>query len=107
MSRRRSPQLVLLQELRVKESDRIESVTKMLRCFGVDITPTEDGMIIQGKEILSYTGDTPIESYQDHRIAMSAAVAALACKKEVPIDDFSCVDISFPTFQTLINALAQ
>ncbi len=94
-------------ELKVKESDRIESVTKMLRCFGVDVTPTEDGMIIQGQEALSFAAESPIESYKDHRIAMSAAVAALACKEEVPIDDFSCVDISFPTFQTLINALAQ
>ncbi|MCR4587678.1 MAG: 3-phosphoshikimate 1-carboxyvinyltransferase [Lachnospiraceae bacterium] len=94
-------------ELKVKESDRIESVTKMLRHFGADITPTEDGMIIQGTGTLSYDGKGPIESYKDHRIAMSAAIAALAADTPVPIDDFSCVDISFPSFASLLEQLAK
>ncbi len=93
-------------ELKVKESDRILTVTKMLRHFGVDITPTDDGFIIEGGKPIVYDNNGPIESYLDHRIAMSAAIVTLLCDRSVPIDDFSCVSISFPTFEKLLDTLS-
>ena len=82
-------------ELKVKESDRITVMTENLRAMGVDITATDDGMIING-------GKTPhgakIQSHLDHRIAMSFAVASLASDGETEIIGSECVDISYPTF---------
>ena len=82
-------------ELKVKESDRIAVMTETLSAMGVDITPTDDGMIING-------GKTPcgaqIQSHLDHRIAMSFAVAALASDGETEIIGSDCVNISYPTF---------
>lgn len=82
-------------ELKVKESDRIAVMTENLSAMGVDITATDDGMIING-------GQTPhgavIQSHLDHRIAMSFAVAALASDGETEIIGSDCVNISYPTF---------
>ncbi len=82
-------------ELKVKESDRIAVMTENLTAMGVDITATDDGMIING-------GTTPhgadIHSHFDHRIAMSFAVAALASDGETKIIGSECVNISYPTF---------
>ena len=61
-------------ELKVKETDRIQTVTENLRAMGADITPTDDGMIIHGGKPLA--GAT-IHPHMDHRIAMAFAVAAL------------------------------
>ncbi|WP_087971525.1 3-phosphoshikimate 1-carboxyvinyltransferase [Oceanobacillus rekensis] len=83
------------EELRVKETDRITAVIDVLTTFGASVTPTEDGMIIEGKTTL--TGGNAA-SYDDHRIAMMAAVASLITKDEVIIDDISCISISYPGF---------
>ncbi len=82
-------------ELKVKESNRIDTVTEGLRAMGVDVTPTEDGMIIKGTGALK---GAPIKTYKDHRIAMSFAVASLVADGETTLDDETCVDISYPTF---------
>lgn len=82
-------------ELKVKESNRIDTVVEGLRAMGVDITPTDDGMIIKGGSILQ---GASIDSYMDHRIAMSFAIAGLVAEGETIIKDAHCVDISFPTF---------
>lgn len=82
-------------ELKVKESDRIATVTENLRAMGGDVTPTEDGMIIHGGRPLH---GAMIHSYLDHRIAMSFAVAALAADGETTIKDGECVNISYPDF---------
>ncbi len=82
-------------ELKVKESNRIDTVVEGLQAMGVNIVPTEDGMIIQGTAILN--GAT-IDSYMDHRIAMAFAIAGLVADSETTIKDAHCVDISFPTF---------
>ena len=89
-------------ELKVKETNRIDTVTAGLRAMGADITPTEDGMIIQGKGRVS-SDNMPlkgacIDSFLDHRIAMAFAVAGLAASKETVIRDSACVDISYPGF---------
>ena len=82
-------------ELKVKESDRIASVSENLRRMGADVTPTEDGMILHGGKPLH--GAT-IETGLDHRIAMSFSVAALAAEGDTKIPDADCVSISYPEF---------
>ena len=67
--------------------------------MGANVTPTEDGMIIEGASCL--TG-ARIQSHLDHRIAMAFAVAGLAAQGETFIEDSQCVDVSYPEFfQTL------
>jgi 3-phosphoshikimate 1-carboxyvinyltransferase len=84
------------KELRVKESDRIETTAVNLRKLGVEITEHEDGMDIKGGSALR--GCDTLESFGDHRIAMMLSIAALACDGECTINDIECVDTSFPGF---------
>ena len=81
--------------LRLKESDRIESVCSLLSRLGADIRATEDGMIISGKLTL-YGGE--VDSFNDHRIAMSAAIASLVCENTVKISRFEAINKSYPSF---------
>ena len=83
------------QELKVKESNRIDLVVNMLRAMGADIEATEDGMIIRGGKPLH---GAVIETNLDHRMAMSAAVASLAADGETEIKGADCVNISYPQF---------
>lgn len=87
------------QDLRNKESDRISTVVKELKKLGANIEETQDGMIIHGKTKLK--GGVELETYHDHRLAMSLYVAGLICEKEVLINGFEWVNISFPTFEAL------
>ena len=87
-------------ELKVKESDRIATVTANLRAMGCDVTPTDDGMIIRGGKSLH---GAVLDSYLDHRVAMSFAVAGLAASGKTRIRDANCVDISFPGFYDYFN----
>lgn len=86
-------------ELKVKETDRIWTTTEGLKSMGVDVTPTEDGMIIHGGNPVH--GGT-VSSYLDHRIAMAFSIAGLAAEGCTTILDSQCVDVSYPDFfQTL------
>ncbi len=89
-------------DLRAKESDRIETVTSNLRLMGADITPTEDGMIIRGGRGLH---GASLNSFRDHRIAMSFAIAALAAEGETDIKDADCINISYPGFYKDLQSL--
>lgn len=91
------------QDLRNKESDRITAVVTELKRLGANIDETPDGMIIRGK--CNLLGDTKVETYHDHRLAMSLYVAGLICEKEILINGFEWVNISFPTFEELFNKL--
>ncbi|MCR5342724.1 MAG: 3-phosphoshikimate 1-carboxyvinyltransferase [Butyrivibrio sp.] len=82
-------------ELKVKESNRIDTVCNNLKAMGADIEPTDDGMIIHGGKPLHATD---IDCNNDHRIAMSFAVAALAAEGSTRILDDKCVGISYPDF---------
>ena len=82
-------------ELKVKESDRIQTMTQALSSMGCDITATEDGMIIEGGRALH---GAEIDSFSDHRIAMSLAVAGLNAEGTTQILNAECVDISYPQF---------
>ncbi|MBO8159546.1 3-phosphoshikimate 1-carboxyvinyltransferase [Thermosyntropha sp.] len=89
------------EELRVKETDRIKAIALELGRMGVNITELEDGFIIEGdKEKLK---GTCVESHDDHRIAMSLAVAGLIADGETCIDDAEVVAISFPEFWYILD----
>ena len=83
------------QRLRIKESDRIKSVVEMVNNLGGEAYETDDGMVIVGKPYLS--GGT-VSSYNDHRIAMAAAIASTVCNGEVRIKNAEAVSKSYPDF---------
>ena len=90
------------RELRVKESDRIQVMADGLKILGIDASPTEDGIVIQGKgtDKVVFKGGQ-VDSHGDHRIAMSFTMAALRASAEVTITDCANVDTSFPSFAQL------
>ncbi len=95
-------------ELKVKESDRIATVVENLTAMGVDITATEDGMIINGCE--NRLGSAPlyganIKTYLDHRIAMAFAIAGCVAEGETTLDHPECVSISYPNFYDTLKSL--
>lgn len=90
------------EELKVKESNRIHTVVTELKKFGANIEETPDGMIIHGGTPL--VGCTT-ESYHDHRIAMSMAIAAFNATGETTITGAECVPVSFPTFFDVLENL--
>jgi len=81
--------------LRLKESDRLQSTAGMLSALGADVVQRDDGLVIKGRPML-YGGRAP--SFGDHRIAMSAAVAAGACINNVIVEDAQCAEKSYPGF---------
>ncbi|CBL44611.1 3-phosphoshikimate 1-carboxyvinyltransferase [gamma proteobacterium HdN1] len=88
------------EELRVKESDRIQVMADGLNTLGVDAKPTPDGIIIRGGII----GGGEVYSHSDHRIAMSFTIAALRANDVIVIQDCANVMTSFPTFVSLATA---
>ncbi|NJC88680.1 MAG: 3-phosphoshikimate 1-carboxyvinyltransferase [Desulfuromonas sp.] len=90
------------EELRVKETDRIAAMASELGKLGADVTPTPDGMIINGRERLQ-GGD--VSSHGDHRIAMSCAIASLVAAGPVTIADTACTETSFPNFWELLELI--
>ena len=85
------------EELRVKESDRIQGMADGLVTLGIDATATPDGMVIEGGSF----GGGVIDSHGDHRIAMAFAMAALRACGSIEILDCANVDTSFPGFVEL------
>jgi len=83
------------QRLRIKESDRLATVTEMLTALGADIEETADGLVVRGVRRLC---GGSVHARGDHRIAMSAAVAAIACEGEVAIENAESVSKSYPAF---------
>ncbi len=89
-------------ELKVKETNRIDTITENLKAMGGNITPTDDGMIIRGGTPLH---GAQIQSHLDHRIAMSFAVAGLIADSGTTIRGSSCVDVSYPGFFETLKQL--
>ena len=89
-------------ELKVKESNRIATMSQELGKMGVVIEETDDGMIIKGNQKLK---GADVYSHLDHRVAMSCAIAGLIAEGETTIIDADCVGISFPNFYNLLNNL--
>ncbi|WP_256958953.1 bifunctional prephenate dehydrogenase/3-phosphoshikimate 1-carboxyvinyltransferase [Psychrobacter sp. JB385] len=103
------------KELRVKESDRIAVMAEGLQTLGIDCTVTEDGLIVEGKGVVSQNdqidnsqpvfGGGQITSHHDHRIAMSFAVASLRASEQIIIEGTETVNTSFPGFAELANQI--
>lgn len=89
-------------ELKVKESNRIATMSNELAKMGAVIQETEDGMIIDGGQSIK---GGKVYSHLDHRVAMSCAVAALIGSEPSVIEEADCVNISFPTFYNLLETL--
>jgi 3-phosphoshikimate 1-carboxyvinyltransferase len=93
-----------LDELRVKESDRLAVMAQALRIAGAHIEEREDGLVIEGTGGDPLPGgDAPIATHLDHRIAMSMAVAGLASRDGVEVDDTRPISTSFPAFEALLD----
>lgn len=90
------------KELRVKETDRIKAVVSEFSKLGADITELEDGMIINGSQQLK---GNICDSWGDHRIAMSLAIAATLSSGETTINNSECVNISYPEFFDTLSVL--
>jgi 3-phosphoshikimate 1-carboxyvinyltransferase len=92
-----------LQELRVKESDRLEATATMLRANGVKVEISGDDMVVEGRGHVP--GGGVVATHMDHRIAMSALVMGLAADKPVKVDDTAFIATSFPDFIPMMGAL--
>ncbi|ODU81016.1 3-phosphoshikimate 1-carboxyvinyltransferase [Novosphingobium sp. SCN 63-17] len=98
-----------LEELRVKESDRISAMRAALELAGATVRETGDGLIIDGTggDPLRGGGNHPVVTHLDHRIAMAMAVAGLASKAGVEVDDTRPIATSFPAFEALLAGAMQ
>lgn len=85
-----------IKRLRHKESDRVNSIVTTLSALGANITATENEIIIIGRKSLS--GGVTVDSYNDHRIAMMLAIAALRCEKEIVLTNAQAIKKSYPHF---------
>jgi len=90
------------KELRVKETDRIKAIVSELKKMSADIEEKEDGFVVRGPSKLK---GAVCESYNDHRIAMSLAIAALLAEGKTVIKNSECIDISFPGFEKTLQKL--
>ena len=95
-----------LDELRVKESDRLSAMAAALALAGANVTEREDGLIIHGTRGDPLRGsDRPIATHLDHRIAMAMAVAGIGSTMGVELDDTRPIATSFPLFEELLDGL--
>ncbi len=92
-----------LEELRVKESDRLAITAEGLTACGVNCSIEGDDLIVQGA--LTVPGDATIRTEMDHRIAMSFLIMGLRSEKPVTVDDVEMINTSFPTFMDLMKSL--
>ena len=92
------------QELKVKESNRINSMVENLKILGADIEELEDGMIIKGKSKLN---GGKIKTFKDHRIAMAFSTLNLISDEKIKLDDEDCINVSFPGYFDLIKSLTK
>ncbi len=93
------------RELRVKETDRIETVTAALRALGIRITPADDGFVVRG--VPSRPRGGAMDSQGDHRIAMLGAVAGLVSRDGADVGGAEAVAVSFPGFFELLDSVTQ
>ena len=92
-----------IEELRVKESDRISATAALLKAGGVSVEETQGSLTVTGAPTQRGGGD--VVTHHDHRIAMSALILGLASEKPMRIDDASMIATSFPSFFDLMSDL--
>jgi 3-phosphoshikimate 1-carboxyvinyltransferase len=88
-------EVVNAKRLRIKESDRLDAITQVLSTLGADIAQYTDGLVIKGADKLK---GGEVDSFNDHRIAMAAAVASIRCEEKVIIKNAQSVNKSYPKF---------
>jgi 3-phosphoshikimate 1-carboxyvinyltransferase len=93
-----------LNELRVKESDRLAATAALLAANGVRVEVAGDDLIVHGGG-RAPAGGALVETHMDHRLAMSALVLGMAAEQAVKVDDASFIDTSFPGFVDLMNGI--
>jgi len=91
-----------LEELRVKESDRLEAVARGLAANGVKYTIQGDDLLVGGGAV---PGGSTVTTHMDHRIAMSFLTMGLAAEKPVTVDDVAMIATSFPEYRDLMTGL--
>ena len=96
-----------LDELRVKESDRLSVMAAGLVAIGARVEESEDGLVIHGTGGDPLPGGATVAGHLDHRICMSFAIAGLVSKAPVTIDDMAPVATSFPNFEALLDGLQE
>jgi 3-phosphoshikimate 1-carboxyvinyltransferase len=96
-----------LAELRVKESDRLAAMAEGLAAIGARVDEAADGLVVHGSGGEPLRGGGRIDPRLDHRIAMSFAVAGLACAEAVTLADMAAADTSFPGFEAMLAELAR
>ena len=96
-----------LEELRVKESDRLAAMASALTAVGARVEERADGLLIEGTGGEPLAGGGPIATHLDHRIAMAMAIAGLASRKGVRIDDTRPIATSFPKFVAMLERLSE
>jgi 3-phosphoshikimate 1-carboxyvinyltransferase len=96
-----------LEELRVKESDRLAAMAEGLAAIGARVEVAADGLTVTGSGGEPLAGGAAIAARLDHRVAMSFAVAGLRCREPVIVDDMAPVDTSFPGFARSLAGLAR
>ena len=94
-----------LEELRVKESDRLSAIAAGLKANGVKVDEQHDSMSVEGRGADGVAGGGVVATHLDHRIAMSFLVMGLASRAPVSVDDGSMIATSFPNFVALMRAL--
>jgi 3-phosphoshikimate 1-carboxyvinyltransferase len=92
------------KELRVKETDRLAATAENLRAMGAEVEEFDDGLAVSGPTKLR---GALINSYDDHRIAMAFAVAALVAEGPTEIEGAECVGISFPEFFQFLESIVE
>ncbi|WP_445492207.1 3-phosphoshikimate 1-carboxyvinyltransferase [Niallia sp. 03133] len=91
-------------ELKVKETNRIDTVVNELKKLGADITATDDGMVINGGTPLK---GAVVDSHGDHRIGMMLAIASIICEGELTLENAEAISVSYPSFFDHLNSLMQ
>jgi 3-phosphoshikimate 1-carboxyvinyltransferase len=94
-----------LEELRVKESDRLASIAAGLKANGLSVSETSNSLTVAGRGVDGVPGGARVATHRDHRIAMSFLTMGLGSKDAVSVDDTSMIATSFPEFETLMRDL--
>lgn len=92
----KTTRIIKAERLRIKESDRLKAIASEMNKLGANITELDDGLLIIGQDSLK--GDATVNSWNDHRIAMSLAIAATKCEHEIILVDYLSVNKSYPEF---------
>jgi len=92
----RTTRIIKAERLRIKESDRLKAIACEMNKIGANITELNDGLLIIGQDRLN--GNATVNSWNDHRIAMSLAIAATKCENEIILENYIAVNKSYPLF---------